>query len=132
MSTNTNSQQHRRIVEDVPQMRSVRIQSAPTTTPLGVPPMMQPFGGRTAAVGSVKSAPSTTKPFASYSSPWKIDSLQQLRPIPSYYRLERTHLKIGDVSCTDIANRIVSCLRDESVSATFHTEEVSKLTQRIV
>lgn len=51
---------------------------------------------------------------------WKVS---QLRPVPSFYKLERTHLKINDASPQQIAARIADCLRQESVYATFNDEE---------
>lgn len=117
MSSNNNKQQ--RVVEDAPQYRSVQIQSAPPAMPLG----------RT-TVGPSKISPSTSKINTSKSTvviapttkaAWKVS---QLRPVPSYYRLERTHLKISDVSCQEITSNIAACLKEESVSATFYNDEV--------
>lgn len=121
-SNNNNNQQQRRIVEDAPQMRSVRIQQ-PSVAPA------MPFGR--AAVGSTKTAlvaPTTsqklmTPPGSTTKAPaWNVNS-NQLQAVPSYYRLERTHLMIDNVAVAEIASRIAACLREESVSATFHNDE---------
>ena len=119
MSSNNNSKQQQRVVEDAPHYRSVQIQSAPPAMPLG----------RT-TVGPSKISPSTSKINTSKSTvvaakttktAWKVS---QLRPVPSFYRLERTHLKISDVTCQEITSRIAACLKEESVSATFYNDEV--------
>ena len=108
----------RRIVEDAPVMRSVRVQSS---TPAMAPPM--PFGR-----GVVSMAPSKIAPTNQVGAPppvatkaWKVS---QLRPVPTFYKLERTHIKITDASVEDIASRIADCLREESVYATFNDDQV--------
>ncbi|CAB9529865.1 expressed unknown protein [Seminavis robusta] len=110
----------RRVIkEERPEMRSVRIQPA---APSMAPPMPMPFGGRTNLAHnktqSPQSAPATTS--GTVNKAWKIS---QLRPVPSFYRLERTHLKIADASVTEIAARIADCLREESVYAVFDDDE---------
>ena len=122
-NSNNNNQQRRTVVkEDAPQMRSVRIQAAPVT-----PPMLF---GRTTVGPSKAAAPTsqmTTTATTANSTPTVVDhawKVSQLRPVPSFYRLERTHLKIGDATVQDISDRIAACLREESVSATFHNDEV--------
>lgn len=110
--------QQRRIVEDAPQMRSVKIQSlAPA---LQAPPPM-PFGRGAVSVAPSKIA-TTNQSTTAAGKAWKVS---QLRPVPSFYKLERTHLKIDDVSVEEIASRIADCLRQESVYATFNDEEAT-------
>ena len=129
MSSNNNKQQ--RVVEDAPIYRSVQIQSAQVA-----PPAM-PLGRTT--VGPSNKVSSTSKINTSNSTvirssaattlttskpAWKVS---QLRPVPSFYRLERTHLKIGDATCEEITSRITACLKEESVSATFYNDEVRSI-----
>ena len=96
-------------------MRSVRIQPAMSSM---APPM--PFGQSVVSTTPAKITPTsqistTTEPTA---------KISQLRPVPSFYKLERTHIKIDDASASEIAMRITEVLRQESVRATFHDEEV--------
>jgi hypothetical protein len=108
-------------------MRSVRIQSAaPSLAPL---PM--PFG---VSVAPTKIAPKTqisSGPAPSLRVVDKAWKVSQLRPLPSFYKLERTHLKIDDASAAEIASRIAACLRQESVYAIFNDEEVRVLTPEV-
>ena len=117
----------RRIVEDAPQMRSVKIQSS--TPAMQAPPPM-PFGRGVVSLAPTKIAP--TNQYTATSAPvgkaWKVS---QLRPVPSFYKLERTHLKIDDAAVEEIASRIADCLRQESVHATFNDEEVRERHARI-
>lgn len=118
MSYNNGNNNQRRVVEDAPQMRSVRIGSAAPA--MQAPPPM-PFGRTTLA--PTKIAPTNQINTAtSVDKGWKISPL---RPVPSFYKLERTHLKINDASPEQIAARIADCLRQESVYATFNDEEAS-------
>jgi len=104
-------------------MRSVRIHSsAPAMAPA---PM--PFGRGVVSLAPSKMAPAsrsvvttTATPAPSADNSWKVD---QLRPVPSYYKLERSHLKIADASVSDITMRISRCLCGDSICATFNGEE---------
>jgi hypothetical protein len=114
--------QRRVVKEDAPVMRSVRIQSA---APSLAPPSM-PFG---VSVAPTKIAPKTQissapAPRSLVDKAWKVS---QLRPLPTFYKLERTHLKIDDAPAAEIASRIAACLRQESVFAIFNDEEVRVL-----
>ena len=115
MSFNPNNQ--RRVVEDVPQMRSVQIHSAHPVAP------PRPFP----AALSLAAPKVTAAPTNQISAAWKIT---QLRPVPTFYKLERTHIKINDCTAQEIAGRIADCLRQESVYATFNDEEVRERLAR--
>jgi len=113
MSSNNN--QHRVVKEDAPQQPAMSSMA---------PPM--PFGQSVVSTTPAKITPTSqistsTKPTAVVGKAWKIS---QLRPVPSFYKLERTHIKIDDASASEIAMRITEVLRQESVRATFHDEEV--------
>ena len=112
MNNNNNNNSRRNVVkEDAPIMRSVQIQSAVAPTPL--------MPGRSAMAPTTKIAPQ--KIARSVEKAWKV---HDLRPLPSFYRLERTHLTIDDASAEKVSMRIADCLRQESVSATFNDDEV--------
>lgn len=103
---NSNSNQDREILEDVPQYRSVMIAG-----PLSAPPMPRSF----ANVRQFKAAPQTSvqaKPAAS-AAIWTVADLPSL---PAAYFLERSNVYV-DGDAQDIANRICDCLRKESVAA---------------
>lgn len=106
------------VKEDAPVMRSVQILSqAPS---MQAPPI--PFGRVSVAPSKTAIAPKVQlgESVSVVDKAWKVS---QLRPVPSFYRLERTHLKIDDASAGEIATRIADCLRQESVHATFNEDE---------
>ena len=113
--------QRRVVKEDTPVMRSVRIQSA---TPSMAPPPPMPFGVVVAPSKISLKSPTSSAPAPTVvvDKAWKVS---QLRPLPSFYKLERTHIKIDDASAAEIASRIAACLREESVYAVFNDDEVS-------
>lgn len=117
----SNNNQRRVVKEDAPQMRSVRIQSSVPS--MQAPPM--PFGRGVTSLAPAKLAPTSQITTGSTTAKvvdkaWKVS---QLRPVPSFYKLERTHLKIDDASVEEISSRIADILRQESVYATFNDEE---------
>ena len=116
----------RRIVEDAPEMRSVMIQSS--TPAMQAPPPM-PFARGVVSTAPTKIAPTNQRVSAPVATKaWKVS---QLRPVPAFYKLERTHIRINDASVEEIASRIADCLREESVYATFNDEEVRERAARI-
>lgn len=114
MMNNNNNPRHV-VKEDAPVMRSVQIQSAPPS--LSAPPIMP---GRS-MIASSKTAPGRQQEKSLLNNAWKVHNL---RPVPSFYKLERTHLSIKDASAEEVSHRIAECLRQESVSATFNDDEV--------
>ena len=107
--------EQRKIVEDSPQMRSVALHSAvpmmPRMAPLATPK-------QAAAVESV----TKEMPVAGSSRLWTVASAPKL---PSMFFLERTHVSVAQTSAQTIANRIVECLRCQSVAARYSDTEVS-------
>lgn len=101
-------------------MRSVKIQSQ--VPAMQMPPPMPFRGAVNVAPSKIAPTNQSTKTSAPVGKAWKVS---QLRPVPSFYKLERTHLKIDDASVEEIASRIADCLRQESVYATFNDEEAT-------
>lgn len=123
--SNMNSSSSDKVEEDRPQMRSVAMGSLQPAL-LRVPPRSPllktpPVTGdsRTKATSTSTSTPLSSE---STTAAWKIDSIS-LTAIPSYYQLERSHIKIT-VSPKLVAQRIATCLQQESVAAQYHDSEV--------
>jgi hypothetical protein len=109
-------------VEDGPIMRSVALH--PATSPISMlratavaPKEMLRVADPSEMMGKLHIK---TAPAAPASKRWNVT---RLSPIPSYYRLERTHISVED-SVGAVASRIVEALYSNSVAATFCDREV--------
>lgn len=109
------------ITEDAPQMRSVALHSAMPTVPAfpraGEIVKQAPFLASTPVVAGAET-------HREYNVSWKVPALTSL---PSVYFLERTNTHVANVSPQEVGRRISECLRTESIAATFHENEVSRV-----
>ena len=130
MSGNNNEefrrrQQEREIVPDTPTMRSVAIMPPP----MPVMKSLQP-------TPLAKSAPPRVGPTISISPKSYVDP-KELRPkttpnwrveqaneLPSFYPLERSHVRLSDVTALEVSSRIDECLRKESVAVVYDNKKV--------
>lgn len=107
-------QQQPNIIPDAPIMRSMMVAPAVPTIPRRV---AAPLAKQ--ALHSSASAATTKRATLS----WNLEETAVL-PLPSIYMLERTHTTVNG-SPAEIAKRIAECLRQESVQATYKSQEVS-------
>lgn len=113
------SNRHQEVVEDEPQMRSVRLQSTP---PMAFPP--PPMPGKL-SFGSMKPAglPKKPEPSVSRVAVANLWNVKVLKPLPQVYSLERTHVFVSGASCSEVAQRIAQCLQASSIMAEYDDEE---------
>jgi hypothetical protein len=114
MSSSTRSNQHeqQRVHEDLPEYRSVMMH------PLVPPPMPRSFGppaklARTARVSSEPFASSKQSIDLSQSTTWKIIEPVEL---PAGYLLDRTNVYVDNAAAQTVADRICTCLREQSIA----------------
>jgi len=126
-NNNNNSNEARRpkIVEDVPTFNSVAMM--PAMAPMmplrsAAAPLMKqaPMGAQivdTALIDAIERKPLKE-------TPWIVS---KPLTIPSYYKLERSHVFVPNASPTEVSKRIAECLRIESIAATYDNTQVSNL-----
>ena len=121
MSNNDDEQQRRpKIVEDGPVMRSVAMMPsmAPMIPLRSFPVLHKPSPCQHEALEPFldsKAAPVVA------CSPWKVS---KALAIPSYYKMERTHIFVPDGSPLEVSERIADCFFKESIAATFDNKQV--------
>jgi predicted transcriptional regulator len=105
-----------KIVEDIPQMRSVAMMS-----PVPMVPLARSIATPKAQL--ISSARFVEKKEIISPSPtgWE---LAVTDPLPAIYMLERTHTYVSNAGAKEVANRIANSLRLQSIAATFSTKEV--------
>lgn len=132
MSNRSDEHDTSNVVEDGPVMRSVAIMSPQAMAPLdsfqrlsvqNSKPLLQQHH----EYSKLSIAQSNNKTVKSEvpveSTPWRV---VKALPLPSNYLLDRSHVKISDVSTLEISKRIADYLFEQSISTTFDNEQVCK------
>jgi hypothetical protein len=108
---------HDNVAEDNPEFRSVALHSMPAAASLAR--SVQPELKRAAMIPE----PIPQQPIVVEAKQW---NPTEVPTIPSFYSLERSHVKVSDASPSTIAQRIVECLNRHSMAVTdANSEEVS-------
>jgi hypothetical protein len=115
-----------KIMEDTPHMRSVAMMTSQPSVPLmsrSSPFIHQqsPLSLRQQSLDQKHSFKVSAKR-EQQNQCWNVTSLE---PIPPFYKLERTHVYISDVSAEEVAQRIASSIRNEFIAATFDDKQAS-------
>ena len=120
-----------KVVEDGPVMRSVAIMSPQAMAPIDSFQRLslqsdKPFLHQRNEVGKLAIALSNNqmvKPDVD-STPWRVGKALQL---PSNYVLDRSHVRVSDVSALEISKRIADYFCKHSISAVFDNEKVCSI-----
>lgn len=130
MSGNNNEEFRRRqlereIVPDTPTMRSVAIMPPPMPMLRAVEPASVSKSpairvGPTMSVNT-KSSVSSPELRPNTTPNWRVEQANEL---PSFYPLERSHIRLSDVTALEVSSRIDECLRKESVAVVYDNQKV--------
>ena len=122
-----NSHQDHNVEEETPQLRSVKIGSL-----TALPPLSRSFGRNklkqqqqqhqsTPVVGKQQTSKQQNVP----TTQWIVDD--KLPFLPANYMLERSHVYVENSTSQQVANRITSCLREESIASNILQDEKVRL-----
>lgn len=124
-------QQRPKIVEDGPVMRSVAMMPSMAAPMIPLrsfpslfhkPPPPPPSSQRqNEASLEPHSLDNNVAPPVVVVAPWKVS---KALAIPSYYKMERTHIYVPDASPLAVSERIADCFFKESIAATFDDKQV--------
>lgn len=119
--SNDNEQRRTKTVEDTPPMRSVPMMMSVPMMP-SMAPMIPLRGSTMYQKPSPSLEPYLDSKFQGSvaAAPWKVS---KPLAIPSYYKLERTHIYVPNASSLKVSERIADFLRTESIAAIFDDKQ---------